>query len=122
MGHLTMWIDGGGTQQWTWMLTVFLRLPKWKATEACVTPSLLPHAFFSKHSSLEDLAQQAFFALDVGRNGSVHVQHIHSFFDQRDWPLLRSLPQHRAFTEKEWVFCVQRYAGKVMMTPRRVTC
>jgi len=75
---------------------------------------------FSKHSSLENLAQQAFYALDVCRNGYVHVQHIHTFFDQRDWPLLQSLPQHRAFTEKEWVSCVQRYAGK--LPTRRVTC
>jgi len=99
-----------------------LRASEMDATGGMCYTEFVAACLFSKHSSLENLAQQAFYALDVRRDGYVHVQHIHSFFDQRDWPLLQSLPQQRAFTEKEWIFCVQRYAGNVTLTPRRITC
>jgi serine/threonine protein kinase len=99
-----------------------LRASEMEGDEGMCYTEFVAACLFSKHSSLEHLAQQAFYALDVRRDGYVHVQHIHTFFDQRDWPLLQSLPQHRAFTEKEWVSCVQRYAGKAPLTSRRVTC
>jgi len=118
-----------GVDRWWWDPAVnldadsVLRASEMDETGGICYTEFVAACLFSQHSSLENLAQQAFAALDVRRDGYVHVQHIHAFFDEHDWVLLQSLPQHRAFTEKEWISCVQRYAGKISLAPRRgVTC
>eukprot|EP00928_Gymnodinium_smaydae_P045609 TRINITY_DN30380_c0_g1_i1.p1 TRINITY_DN30380_c0_g1~~TRINITY_DN30380_c0_g1_i1.p1 ORF type:complete len:505 (-),score=97.59 TRINITY_DN30380_c0_g1_i1:153-1667(-) len=64
---------------------------------------------FANHATLEDLASEAFHALDDDRDGYVRVTDIVSLFRERDRPFLRTLPQHEPFDLEEWCERVRDY-------------
>lgn len=76
-----------------------------------------------RYKSLDDIAQDAFEALDDSRDGIVDFKQVRRLFRECDMHFLAPLPQDRAFGFEQWSRCV-RYAGRqvhqreVSRTPR----
>jgi len=64
---------------------------------------------YSRHRSIQELAETAFLALDDDRDDLVRVQDIRKLFRERDRPFLASLPQNRGFAMEEWCSCIEEY-------------
>lgn len=63
----------------------------------------------ASHGDGNELAQQAFFAFDRERTGSVHVTQIQELFRERDQQFLQRLPQDRAFDVDEWCDILEEF-------------
>jgi Ca2+-binding EF-hand superfamily protein len=67
-------------------------------------------SIYARYRSLENLARQAFHALDIDRDGMVRVPEVIGLFRERDMPLLGKLPQHRPFQQVEWCAALEQHA------------
>lgn len=64
-------------------------------------------SLFSSYDTIEDIARQAFFALDDDRDGLLHVDDIRSMFRERDQDVLNTLPQDEYFGVDDWLDLVR---------------
>merc|ERR1712066_1218587 len=64
----------------------------------------------ARFGSAEELAHQAFYAMDSDRDGWVHVRDIRRLFRERDAQLLQRLPQARPFSLPEWCTAMEQHA------------
>merc|ERR1712060_1015504 len=64
---------------------------------------------FPCEGSEEELAREAFQAMDADRDGWVTLQEIRKLFRERDVRFLETLPQERPFSLQEWCTCVSAH-------------
>jgi len=76
---------------------------------------------YARHGSDEELARQAFYAMDSDRDGWVYVRDIRSLFRERDAGLLQSLPQARPFSSAEWCAIMAQHAKQEAASRKKIT-